>query len=318
MAFEYLTSLHPTLFHIIIAISSIIVLAKSADMMVYSISDYAKKLGISDYLIGFLVVSIGTALPELVASINGASINAGQIVFGTIIGSNSFKIPLLGLTFLIVRKIKYGSREIGNAPIITTAIAVLPFLLVIDNYLSRIDGVILLVVFSLYIIKLWKGEGKLGRIKKNVKAKTILKDSLIFILAFVALLLSARWLVFSSLKLSSELNISTFLIGIIVIGIGASAPEITVQIRSIIRKHQNLGFGNIFGSIVTNSTLVLGIVAIIKPVKISFAPLLSSLFFILFSLIVSLLIINKKNITWKHGAFLVGIYVLYLLIEILF
>src|SRR3989339_2122627 len=94
---SHLIGLHPLLFHSIIAIASLTIITKSSDMVVYSISNYAKKLGISDYLIGFLVVSIGTALPELVASVTGTLSNQGLIVFGTVFGSSLFKIPLLGL-----------------------------------------------------------------------------------------------------------------------------------------------------------------------------------------------------------------------------
>ena len=97
---------NPLLFYSVIGLTSLLVLAKSADYVVFSISDYAKKLGISDYLIGFLVVSIGTALPELVAGITGVVLNQGNLVFGTILGSNLFKIPLIGLLLLYRKKIR--------------------------------------------------------------------------------------------------------------------------------------------------------------------------------------------------------------------
>ena len=98
---EQLINSYPLIFHSIIALASLIILAKSADMVVYGISNYAKKLGISDYLIGFLVVSIGTAIPELTASITGTLIGQGAIVYGTVLGSNLFGLPLLGLILLI-------------------------------------------------------------------------------------------------------------------------------------------------------------------------------------------------------------------------
>jgi len=318
MVIENLTNVNPIVFHSIIALASVIVLAKSADMMVYSISDYAKKLGISDYLIGFLVISIGTALPELVASINASLLNAGQVVFGTIIGSNIFKIPLLGLVLLIARKIKTQFGDMGNAPIITIIIIILPLMLIMDNYLSRFDGVILIVVFIVYVINLWKSEGKLGKIKKKVELRNIAKDVIIFILALIALLLSARWLVFSSLELSKTLNISSFLIGAIIIGIGASAPELTVQIRSVIRNQHNMAFGNVLGSIVANSALVLGIVGIISPFHVMLSAFKGAAIIMVLGLIVSIVIIQKEIITWKHGLLLIGIYILFLLMEIIF
>ena len=175
-------NIHPLLFHSIIVLVSLAIVCKSADLLVYGISDYAKKLGVSDYLVGFLIVSIGTALPELVAAITGATLKQGPIVFGTILGSNIFKIPLLGIIILIGRKLK-TTTSIGSAPITTFFMAILPLILIIDGVLSRADGIILLTAFFIYIIHLWRGEGQLGKIKKTVAIKTIYKDAFIFLIA---------------------------------------------------------------------------------------------------------------------------------------
>lgn len=309
--------IRPLLFNIIIALASLIIVAKSADLLVYGISDYAKKLGLSDYLIGFLVVSIGTSLPELIASINGAMMNKGSLVFGTIIGSNLFKIPLLGLIPFLAKKIKIKQDVAGNAPIITFFIVSLPLFLVMDGYLSRIDGFILLTAFFVYILRLWHGEGQLGKIKKNVELKSIWKDGFIFIGSLVALLLSARWLVFSSVEISEILNIRPFIIGFVVIGIGASAPEVMVQIRSIIKKHHDLGFGSTLGSLIANSALVLGITAILNPFPIAFGTILNTAIFFTGGFLFTLFLIGKGTLSKRDGIIMISIYVIALLFEFL-
>ena len=96
-----INTLNPLTFNIIVVVISLAMVIKSSDLVVYSISDYARKLGISDYLIGFLVLSIGTSLTELVAAITGATANQGGIVFGAVLGSSLFKFPILGLLLLI-------------------------------------------------------------------------------------------------------------------------------------------------------------------------------------------------------------------------
>ncbi len=315
---QQLISLHPLLFHSIIALASLIIVAKSADLIVYSISNYAKKLGVSDYLIGFLVVSIGTALPELVASITGTLSKQGPIVFGTVLGSNMFKIPLLGLILLIVKNIKTKHSLAGNAPIITFFIIFLPLLLSVDGILSGTDGVILLIAFSVYIARLWRGEGMLGKMKKNVKLKNIWKDAIIFSISLAALLLSARWLVFSSVELSKILDISPYIIGLIVIGVGASAPEITVQIRSILKKHHNIAFGNVLGSLVANSAFVLGIASIVKPVLIKPSTILITSIFMIAGVFYVLIITGKEELNWKHGLTLISFYIIFLVFELVF
>jgi cation:H+ antiporter len=309
---------NPLIFHSLIALASLVIVAKSADLIVYGITNYARKLGVSDYLIGFLVVSIGTAIPELVAAVTGASIGQGAITFGTVFGSNLFKIPLLGLILLIIKKIKIKQKIGMNAPIVTLFVTVLPLLLIIDGTLSRIDGAILLIAFLIYIARLWHGEGELGKMEKNIEIKRIWKDALIFTLALTALLLSARFLVFSSINISEILNISPYIIGLIIIGIGASAPELTIQIRSMLKHHQDIAFGNVLGSLVANSAFVLGIASIIKPIYIQPQILLITSIFMVTGIIYMLIIMGKEEVNWKHGLILISFYILFLLAEWIF
>lgn len=306
------------IFHLFIALSSLVILAKSADMVVFGISSYAKKLGISDYLIGFLVVSIGTAIPELVASITGAMESEGAIAFGTVFGSNIFKIPLMGLVILIAGRIKNTQNVATGAPIVTLFIVNLPILLIIDGTLSRIDGFILIIAFCIYIARLWQGEGNLGKMEKDVRLKNIWKDGLIFTLALAALLLSARYLVHSSIQISNILNISPYIIGLIVIGVGASAPEVMVQLRSIFKRHQDIAFGNVIGSLVANSALVLGITALITPVYINPRILIISSIFMVLGSIYSIYVLSKKEINMQHGTILIALYIVFLIFEWIF
>ncbi|GAG06771.1 unnamed protein product, partial [marine sediment metagenome] len=174
------------------------------------------------------------------------------------------------------------------------------------------------VAFFIYIAKLWHGEGKLGKMKKNVKLKHIYKDSFIFIGALIALLLSARWLVHSSIQISEILKISPYIIGLIVIGIGASIPELMVQVRSIFKRHSDLALGNVLGSIVANSSFVLGLTAIVNPFFINIRVLIIAFIFLVIGILFILAITGKEEINWKHGLILIVIYLIFLLFEWLF
>lgn len=315
---SYMMNLDPLVFYSIIALASLIILSKSADMLVYGISHYAHRLGVSDYLIGFIVVSIGTALPELVAALTAAAISQGAVVFGTIFGSNMFKIPLLGLVLLLAKKIKIKSNDLGTAPVITLIVISLPLLLVLDGYLSRVDGIILIAAFLLYISRLWHQEGQLGKMKKDVALKSIYKDSIIFIINLAVLLFSGRMLVFSSISISKIMGISPYIVGLFVIGIGASMPELTVQLRSVFRHHQNLAFGNVFGSLVANSALVLGITAVISPFSINISLLWVTFIMMVLGIITVSFLVEKEKLNWRHGLLLIGIFVLFILLELVF
>jgi len=309
---------HPLLFHGFIIFASLAILAKSADLVVYGITDYAKKLGISDYLIGFIIVSIGTALPDLIAAMTAAFLSQGGLIFGGIFGANLFAIPILGFVLLIGRKIKTQQKVIGNLPITTFFMCVLPLILVIDGFFSRMDGFISLAAFVVYIVRLWQGETYLGSMRKDIAFKDLYKDMIIFSIALAAMLLSARFLVFSSVRAAHLLEINPFVVGLLIIGIGGSFPELTVQIRSVLRKHHDIAFGNVLGSIVANSTFVVGLVGIISPFFISFKLVYLIFIFLAAGMLYILYLMGRDYVNWKHGVILIFIYVLFLVFEFAF
>jgi len=167
-----------------------------------------------------------------------------------------------------------------------------------------------LLVFALYLITLWQGEGKLGKIKKQVSFRKIWKSGLIFSFALATLLYSARWLVFSSLQISKILNISPLIVGLVVLGIGSSMPELAVQIKSIRKKHVDIAIGNVFGSIIANAILVLGVVAIIKPVIINPMTLILSSIALMVGLVYLAHLMQRREANWKHGLILIVFYLL--------
>ncbi len=309
--------LNPLLFHSLIILASLVVLAKSAHYIVLGISSYSRKIGVSDYLIGLLVISIGTAVPELVASITGASIGQGGFVFGTILGSSLFKIPLLGLVLLIAKKVTIDREVKTNPPILSFVGTMLPFALIIDGTLSRVDGILLLLVFGGYCFKIWMAEKKFGKLKKYIPFRIIWKDALIFLLSLAALLLSARWLVFSSLVMADYFRITPFLVGLLVIGIGASAPELLVQITSIRKKHHDIAFGNAMGSLVANSAFALGIAPLVKPITIDPMSLLSTGIFFFLGTVAVIYLMGRKEVNWKHGLWLIILYAAFLAFELI-
>ena len=311
-----INTLNPLTFNIIVVVISLAMVIKSSDLVVYSISDYARKLGISDYLIGFLVLSIGTSLTELVAAITGATANQGGIVFGAVLGSSLFKFPILGLLLLISFNIKMKESIVSTSPISTLFVIVFPLILLLDGQISRSEGVLLIGTFFLYIVRLWRVEGELGKMKEDVKFKTIWKDVLIFSIALGVLLFSARQLVFSSISISQLLNISPYIVGLVIIGIGASAPEFTVQFKSIRKHRQNIAFGNVLGSLVANSVFVLGVAAVVRPIFIQSSAILMTSLFLIVGVIYTLVLMGKKNVNWKHGLVLVLVYLAFILFEL--
>ncbi|MBW3015294.1 hypothetical protein KY330_02635 [Candidatus Woesearchaeota archaeon] len=307
------------LFEVGIGIASLVILMFAADYTVSGIAGWARKLGISDFLIGFIVVGIGTSLPELTSSVRGASIGEGGIVLGTLFGSliGSYCL-VLGIPAIIQKKIKISKhvKKRKNWPLL--AIIGVPALLVIDGTFSRIDGGIVILLYLIYIYILWKKEGTLGKIKKDVKLKSIWKEGFIFLGALMALLLSAIFLVNSLITISRDLlGIEPFILAITVMGIASIIPDLLVEIRSINKGVSHIGMGNVLGSGMMNLTIILGIAAIIHPFTIKLITILPALIASLFIVGFVLYIIHKGTFLRKHGILLALVYVAFMVLQVI-
>ena len=307
---------NPLIFHPLVILGSFIILSKAADLAVEGIAGYAKKLGLSDYLIGLLVVSLASSTPEFIASLNGLVLQDSGVVLGTIIGSNIIELTLvLGVFALLGKKILLKAKALEKTEWMIFGLGILPFAMLIDSKLSRIDGIILMAAFFGYLYLIWRKEGSLGKIKKKVEVKHIYRDALIFVGALVAILLSSRWLVFSSVELANAINLSTFFIALVVIGIGASIGDLIVGIRSVLRGHEDVGLGNAIGSNMTKSLFFLGIVALISPISFAFSQLFVAVLFAALSLGLILFFVKKRVLTWKQGIILLVIYAAFVILE---
>jgi cation:H+ antiporter len=307
---------HPYIFLIAIIVASFIIMVKSADMLVFGIDRYAKKEGLSDFLIGLLIVSFTASTPELVSSITGLFAGDNGIVFGTILGSNITGLTLvLGIYALVGRKLKLYNKVLAKMEVIIFFLIVVPFFLGADGELSRYDGMALIAVYLSYVVFVWIKEAKAGKMKKDVKLRFIWKDALIFLLALFALFLSSRWLVFSSITAANLLKIPTFLMAIIVLGIASSLPDLLVGIRAILAGDVGIGVGNSLGSIIVKAIFFFGLLSVIRPLPVDLNGLAVTIGATLLSLSFILYLSERQEMDWKHGLMLLFIYISYILAE---
>ncbi len=304
-------------YYFVIIFASLFVLLKSADVVISSISRYAKKLGLGDYLIGLVVVAMASSMPEVVSSLIGV-LNGNQGIFlGTILGTNLVHMALIvGFLSVFSKKIKVECKILDNFKLFVWFLVILPFILMSDGLLSRSDGLLLVIVFCVYIVLLWRKEGTFGRIKKNVALKTIYKDMLLFLLGVVVLIVAGYFLVFAVINVSLYFSIPSFLVALFVIGIGGALPDFVVGVKSIVKMHQEIGVGDILGSTIIELCLFFGILALIKPFEVDFGSILNAGFFIVLSSALLLFFIKKKSITWKQGLLSLFCYFAFVIIEI--
>lgn len=309
---------HPGITYLLIAIISIFIIMKSAGFLIQAIGDYAKQTGLSDYLVGFLIVSIGTSIPDLSTAFIASMSGQGTLILGNVLGANIMDITLLlGLSAIIAGKLTVKGEIIIKSLPTVCIIALFPILLGLDGELSRFDGILLIGAFVIYAARLFYKEDTFGKIKKQVPLKYLWKDMVVFVGCIIALLLSSKWLVFSSVKLAEGLDISTFLIGLVFISIATTVPELVIAIKSAIGHRVNLTFGDILGAVTINSSFVLGIAAVLNPIVFETRPFLIAAMFMITSVYIGTTYIRKKVITWHEGIGLLLIYATFLISQIL-
>lgn len=309
---------NPLFFHGFIILFSMIIIIKAADIAVMGISDYAKRFGLSDYIIGILVVSLASSVPELVSSINGEIIGDGGIIFGTILGSNIVELTLvLGSVALVGRKLLLECKVLEKTKSDIFILIILPFILIFDGTLSRLDGAILVFAFMFYVFILWHKEGELGHIKQEVPIKYLWRDAFLFIGCLAAIMLGSRWLVHSSVSVANELGISSYIVALIVIGIGSSVSDGSIGVRAAMQGHHEVGIGNILGSNVVKSTLFFGVLALLNPITFPFSRLWIIILFTLGATGLTLFFMSKKVMHWRQGLIMLALYLVFLAAQLL-
>ncbi len=309
---------HPGVTYLLIAVISIFVIMKSAGFAIQAITDYAYHTGISKYLVGFLVVSVGTSIPDLSTAFIASLSGEGTLILGNVLGANIMDITLLlGLSAIVAHKLTIKGEILHKSLPTVCIMTSLPILLGMDGALTRFDGAILLGAFLVYTGRLFYKEGTFGHIKKQVPFRDIWKDMVVFVGCIIALLLASKWLVLSSVHLAKSLDVSTFLIGLVFVAVATTVPELVIAIKSAIGHQINLTFGDILGAVTINSSLVLGLAAMLNPIRFSTKPFLIAAMFMITSVYIGTTYIRKKEITWHEGIGLLLIYATFLISQTL-
>jgi cation:H+ antiporter len=282
-------------------------------------------------MIGFFVMAFATSLSNLFVDVSAALRGMQGLAFGDIVGGNFVDLTIvMGLAVLFGKKaLPAESKMIQSSAIFTGMIAVLPLLLVVDGNLNRADGVILLMAFVIYTFWIFSKQERFKKVydvskkrKKDIvmNFKEFIKN-ILRLVVLIGLLMASSWVIISSAQFfASSLGASLSLVGILIIGLGNCFPELYFSIISS-RKGENwMILGNLMGSVIVCSTLVLGIIAIIAPFQIEdFSPFFVARIFMIIAVAFYIFIIRSgREITKKEGLLLVLVYVLFLLTEIFF
>src|SRR3989338_2419878 len=301
-------------------------LIKGADLLVEGASSIARRLKISDLVIGLTIVAFCTSAPELFVNILASMRGASDIAIGNIVGSNIANILLiLGIAALIY-PLKVGRGTVWKEIPLGFLAALLIFAMANDvlfdglvfNALTRTDGLALLaffIIFLYYTFGIAKASGEEPNVK-NTKPRSLKSSSALILLGLIGLVIGGNWIVNGATAIARSLGLTEALIGLTIVAIGTSLPELATSAVAAYKKNTDIAVGNVVGSNIFNVFWILGLSAIIKPLP--FQPNLNFDLFV--AVIASMLLfafmfIGRKHTLyrWEGGMFLL-LYLIYLVL----
>jgi len=304
---------------VLLVVAGFVSLIFGASWLVDGASALAKKYKVSDLVIGLTIVAFGTSAPELVVNSISSVKGYSDIVLGNIIGSNNFNLfIILGLSGLVL-PIKVQTSTAWKEIPISLFISILILFLLNDfifagtTYLSRIEGFIMLVLFSLFLYYVFNQMKKDPQIVTTLNQMTGIKIWGLIIGGLGGLILGGQLVVVNSVEIANTLGVSEKIIGLTIVAAGTSLPELVTSIVAATKKNSDIAIGNVIGSNIFNLLLILSISSIINPIpynpkfNLDLIILIGGTVFLFTSMLTGQ---RKKLDRWEAGV-LFGFYIIY-------
>lgn len=302
---------------VVFLLLGIVFLLVGGDLLVKSSAALASKLNVSPFLIGITVVSFGTSAPELLVSLNAALQGSTGIAIGNVIGSNIANIALvLGLTILI-RPINVESKRYLFSWMIMLVSSVMFYGFSMDGIIDPIDGLFFisgLILFISLSIRYRHSSIDEEEIEEGMNSKMI---PLYFILGAAGLYFGSEFLVANSVIIAKYFGLSEFVIGITIVALGTSLPELVTSVIAILKGQSSISIGNLIGSNIFNVFAVLGITSLVRPLGADTNLLISDLPIMLgVTLLLGLFLFISRKLRRIEGVLLISIYLIYVAFSI--
>ncbi len=278
----------------------LVLLLKGASLFTENASRIAKSLGVSDIVIGLTLVAFTTSLPELSVSVISVLRGAGGLAIGNVVGSNIANMGLvLGISAFMTASIPGGRPELKQGYIML-AVTVVAAIFIFDG-LSPLKGAMLVAMLFLYVYYLMKDKSMRENIVERIIEKESLPRGLAFcILGGAAVIIGSEFLVNASISVARSFSISETIIGLTVVAIGTSLPELATSVTAALKRLQGIALGNIIGSNIFNLLMVLGASAMVGSIVVESVLLVYSVPMMLLFTALLVLFMRAEN---KLGRF---------------
>ena len=328
---------------IILLAGGLVILWKSADLLVAGAVALAERFGVSPLIIGLTIVAMGTSAPEVAASIAAAVRGAGDMAIGNVFGSNIANLALVGGLVALIRPLRIQSRTLRREIPVMLLVGLLLWPVLHNSYLSRSEGLALLGVFAgLILLTVYAARKDIKRLatentEKELKPKSVnppnsaakenerntqyeirnTKKSVFFVVVGLAgLALGAEMAVRGAVVIGGRIGLSDAVIGLTIIAIGTSLPELATCIVAAVKGHHDISIGNLVGSNIFNTLLVTGTAGVICPFKLGEEGLAAGTYYWIMIVVGAgfavLAVLGRRVIGRKAGIILLCSYVGYM------
>jgi cation:H+ antiporter len=267
---------------LVLLVVGFIFLIKGADYLVRGSSSLAKKLRVSDLIIGLTIVALGTSTPELVVNLVASFRGTADLAIGNVLGSNIANILLiLGVSATIYPLVVHKNTVYKEIPFALLAVLAL-FFLVNDqdlasqkaNLLSRGDGLVLLLFFLVFMyyvfsVAVSKPNSEDAVLEEDIEVLPMWQSWMMIIAGILGLVFGGQWVVDSAVAIAKMLGVSEKLIGLTVVAVGTSLPELVTSAMAAYRRKTDIAVGNVVGSNIMNILFILALTAVISPLPFS-------------------------------------------------
>lgn len=303
--------------NLVLFLLSLVVLLKCANYAIKYSSRIAKIFSLSEFIISFFIVALISVLPEATIAIISAIKSTPELGLGTLLGAKIADLTLvLGIAALFSsKKIKIKSRILKNN-LFYVILLLFPVLLGFDGRFSRTDGLILVLIGSIFLAKVYTENIGLHSRTKNSKKDSFLKVLLLLTLSLGVLLISAFYTVKFAVNFANDIRLPVILIGTTIIALGTCLPELVFSIKAVKKNHGELALGDILGAVIIDATIILGVVALICPFSYNPSHIyITGSALVLSGVLVTTFMKTDKSLSKLEGLSLILFYVIFLLVE---
>lgn len=306
-----------TILNLILLATTICLVVVGAMVSTRYAERFADSFYLSKYVVGFIVISFVSILPETIIAINASLQGQAELGLGTLFGSNVADLTLIIAILTLIagkRKIKVEKTMLNKVKAYPLFLLI-PLLLGMDGNYTREEGLALIVAGVIFYVIVFRKS--IGVPAESREKKKRLTNSLMLLVGMALLLVGAHYTVVFATNVADSLNVNPILIGLLVVSLGTTMPELFFSARAVKNKQDSLALSDIMGAVLADATIVLGILAVISPFSFSRSVIfITGAWMLAASLVLIILMRRKWNLTRGKGLILLAIWLCYVAVEI--